>query len=168
MKVELFPKLTATTSYGLLRQVQKAMLEEPARVDMTVVVRDLEREDGDGWLACYMREQKRYPACGTQGCVWGWVKLIASPSNVYHMDGMASEYFPESAQKEADVLFYASGSDYFEEVGNLYPWPDDKKLTPGTPAYARAVVANIEKFIKRHYQALRHHRLPGARPVKNW
>lgn len=73
MSKSAMPKSKAKTAYGLLSEIRKLILEEPKRYDQT------------GWLI----RGKRYaasiygdmaPACGTVGCVGGWVQALKGRS----------------------------------------------------------------------------------------
>lgn len=61
----LIPKSRAKTAYGLLSEVRRLILAEPKRYDQaTYIARE------PTW---YLKE---LPACGTIGCVAGWVATL--------------------------------------------------------------------------------------------
>jgi len=155
VKFELIPKSKAKTSWGLLRDVRKAMLAEPRRVDMITFVRDL---DSYEWM---MESRSRpQPACGTQGCIAGWMHLVTSTEvgkarSRSLAQQRAFQLLPESVHEDAARLFY----DHHDEKGKFpYPWP--ASIPAGTPAYAKAVVRNLDKFMRKHERALRAFKLP--------
>lgn len=60
------PKSKAKTAYGLLSEIRKIILEEPKRYDQW------------GWLrrGKSLRGDPFEPACGTVGCVGGWITVL--------------------------------------------------------------------------------------------
>lgn len=65
------PTSTAATAYELLSEIRHLILAEPKRFDQT---HWLTQRVG---LASYT--PKQYPACGTVGCVAGWVRVLKRP-----------------------------------------------------------------------------------------
>jgi len=68
MAKSVMPKSKAKTAYGLLSEIRKLILEEPKRYDQTNVLRV-----GSDATAKY---HSLTPACGTVGCVAGWVCVL--------------------------------------------------------------------------------------------
>src|ERR1700674_4379197 len=72
---------------ALLRKVQKTITEEPNRFNMSTWTRQLELEDGAEVL--FQDEIRpneaeevlcKMPACGTVGCIGGWVAIHGLPN----------------------------------------------------------------------------------------
>lgn len=122
MKTELIPKSRAKTAYVLLSEVRALALEEPKRMRMSCwggVVGNAET----------LPESHR-PACGTVGCIGGWVNVLSPKSR---RNGASSILGLNSDQ--TDELFY----------GDLCT--DDDQ---GTMKHARRVGALIRKFQKKY------------------
>lgn len=103
MKFDLIPHSRATNSYELLMDVVDALRAEPKRFSWGNWVRNTEfATDLDG---------DKFPACGTQGCLHGWVKLLTiqnlneldqdSDSQVY-----INKWFPAELTGVMDALAY--------------------------------------------------------------
>lgn len=144
----LVPHSPAKTAWGLWKDVRRAILAEPKRVDM------------GKWLATNPRQfmdRQQAPACNTVGCLAGWGAALAAPSRqivvtIAHQWKAASYaqkfLIPYSANRDADSLFHGGG-----------PYPFPKNANPGTRSYVRAVVRNLDRWMKTHETALRRHRL---------
>jgi hypothetical protein len=122
------PKLKAKNAYELLGQVCELISEEPLRYNQQL------------WL---MKEKPGlsatghvFPACGTIGCVAGWVHTLVPPTRETRRRGV--DY------RAADILGL--------------PWDAQQELfgsgdvagRPGTRTHARNGVRHIRRFMKKH------------------
>lgn len=137
MSYKSIPLTRATTAWGLLKDVQRALLSEPKRANMNVF-KDTQSPEQGG------------PACGTVGCFAGWVCLLAGARE--HDDYMARAILG----RELDYYIPNSGSEYVFNAGS-----GDRcaKTEPGTKAHARAVFNRIQKFMKVNEVALKARKL---------
>lgn len=133
MKKSTTPVSRAKTVYGLLNEVAALTLDEPRRMRMATWITPIE-----------LLEPKSRPACGTAGCIGGWME---------HLTGVN----PESAYK---LFSTDAGFDFF--FGNDLIVAHEQ----GTPSHARAVVAHIRKFQKAHGTELRRLRVRRKKPRK--
>lgn len=135
----------AKTAYGLLRDVQKAIIEEPRRANMGVYTCKL-NPDTDPYA----------PACGTVGCVAGWISLLSG-------QGRVDDDIParKLLDPKGDVLDLNTVGPYRNYVFNGGEGDACNRTTPGTPEHAGAVVQRIETFIQRNLKALKARRLPS-------
>jgi len=138
-QLKLIPRSTATNAYDLMADVVKVIRDEPKRMDMSTFTR----------LKMKFVPKARRPACGTIGCVAGWmVMLTMSDEHLWEIRdaGLMSEWraqqlLPSSVRGAASRLFYS-----------MVHAGDD-----GTPAYAEEVITLIEAFMRDHEAALRAH-----------
>lgn len=121
MKLKLIPVSKAKTALGLLGDVKRAILQEPKRADMTTYTDRIHPEEGG-------------PACGTVGCVAGWISLLAG-------QGYVDDAAPAKKLLGYGLNYYTVGeNDYVFNEG----YGDDCVITdPGTPEHAEAVVDRI-------------------------
>lgn len=82
---DAMPKSTATNAYELLDEIKALALEEPKRIDMN----NWRLSDGDVFPALTRRG---YPACGTVGCIGGWVEVLSGcrPNGAEGILGLSS------------------------------------------------------------------------------
>lgn len=151
MKWSLIPRFRGQTSWGLLESVKRAILAEPKRIYM------------EGWLntnPAYIYGPA--PACGTQGCIAGWMVTETAPRDVVEMADLgnisiatlALNLLPAEVKHEASDLFTDGSDDYRFPAYPYYSTnPRDRRR------YAKEVVANIDKFMQRNKAALKAHRI---------
>lgn len=154
LKFKLVPKSRAKTADGLLASIQKLILEEPKRYNQNSWVWLLE----EGFDPEYVR---RGPACGTIGCVAGWVSVLTLPrSAIKHLEEL-SDGISNHAQRllgldddQADELFSGRPISFLRK-------DDPMMLTakPGTKAYARLGWKHIQAFRDKYRTQLRAHKL---------
>ena len=142
-RTKALPKLKARTAYGLLSQVKQLILEEPKRYNQGIFIS--KRSNG-----AYNPEE--YPACGTIGCVAGWVTMLVDPREDEDMNWYWFEP-TKIAQKalglegyQCDLLFDG------DAVDALAGW---KTPAEGTRAYARLGARHITRFQKRYEKQLK-------------
>lgn len=146
------PRSTATNLYDLLNDVCRVVTDEPKRVYMPDVVRAF-RNKKDAQVRIHSDHSlttviKDGPACGTVGCIAGWMKVLTRTDDkemsgvslrqsltLINMTRLFGSPFGSGLGSAADSLF-------------TQDFPDD--LTYGTRAYARHVVRNIRAFQKKH------------------
>lgn len=132
------PVSRAKTAYGLLSEVIKLILEEPLRYNQGVW---LLQQGGDPLDAEYDAPQG-FPACGTVGCVAGWVTTLklkrVTNRTVF-------------ADRAAKIL----GLDEHQENELFSDVLADMNLLRQTPEYAKAGAAHIRKFQQRYSSQLR-------------
>jgi hypothetical protein len=145
----------AKTAYGLLRDVQKAVREEPRRANMGTFT---DKVDPEAYNA---------PACGTVGCVAGWISILGG-------QGMVDDDAPARRLLGDEVKYhFTRGSLEFNEGGYHYVFNGGSgdacaQTAPGTPEHAAAVVDRIERFIQGNLKALKARRLPSLRTRRRW
>lgn len=156
---DAIPTSKAKTAYGLLRDVQRAILNEPKRADMECFVMSQD-QDEDGTTG-------DFPACGTVGCFAGWVTLLAG-ANSYNrsirqnaatvaMNILGSNL--EYDFKAKDEFGYVGDWNYFNSGGG----DQCSRTRVRTRAHARAVVNRINRFIRQNLKALKARKLTDGR-----
>lgn len=151
-KPQAIPRSKAKTAWGLLEDVKKAIRAEPKRADMTTF--GARRPPTDGG-----------PACGTVGCVAGWIALLGRTDAVVTSVATMARYAESRAVRlmgghrdkwgcvEGDVDFMTvDGGRYVFNAGDgdACTW-----TLPGTKAHASAVIARITKFQRMNEPALK-------------
>ena len=138
MKLQSIPKSRAKTAYGLLSEVKRLIVEEPKRYDQTIFLSRL----GDMWL-----EPNDYPACGTIGCVAGWVVAIKC-------ERILPTY--QIAEKATKILGLSpEQADELMESCALENYTKKELPTEGTRAYAKLGARHITRFQKRYTRQLK-------------
>lgn len=146
----------AKTAYGLLRDVQKAVRQEPKRANMGTFT---DRIDPT--------QYNNAPACGTVGCVAGWISILGG-------QGMVEDDAPARKLLGDGVKYHFNyGSLEFSDDGYHYVFNSGggdacASTSPGTREHAEAVVARIERFIQGNLKALKARRLPSLRTRRRW
>lgn len=129
------PRSAATNAYDLLQDVKKVILEEPLRLDMSIVCLR-----GEGISLDILK-----PACGTVGCLAGWVLVLTGRTKPNEANfGMTGE--------ARDLL----GLD--REQGSRLFFPQDlisPENTRQTRAHARATIKHLDAFCEENKQQLR-------------
>lgn len=131
------PKSKAKTAYGLLSDVRRVILAEPKRYNQTFWIARLNGKNNAFGLDPQIEP---VPACGTVGCIAGWVATLKRGQRFGWIDA------PKIARKtlgisddQADQLFSGHAV-----VGVC-----------GTPAYAKAGANLIARFQQKHAAQLR-------------
>lgn len=147
---DFIPVSHATNSYDLLTDVIAAIREEPKRIYMDEYVRSAQAIELDEMEA---------PACGTQGCIAGWVMYLKCDRRkaqanemggigIFNLSGQGVSTFAESLMPEAIEMPWFSLT-----MGDApYEWPREEY---DSIAYAEGVIANIEKFQATYGRELR-------------
>lgn len=131
MSKSLIPKSKAKTAYSLLSEIAKLIIAEPKRYNQE---RFLTVRGG--------REQapRGFPACGTVGCVAGWVAALKGPKGArtryQDVQTVATDILGLD-HYQSDQLF--SGSALSSAVDGLGP-------NPQTVSHARHGVKHIRRF----------------------
>lgn len=133
----------------LLRKVQKAILEEPKRINMKFWGRKYGKDivavrEGSASYQHYI------PPCGTIGCIAGWGAVLGTKSAMK----MNTKEFAEFIYTADDRMIRLSKLSY-EQANRLFyndNWPARfenklRRYNTGTPQYAKVVSDRIEHFI---------------------
>jgi hypothetical protein len=154
MNASLIPHSSATTSWGLLEDVIKAIEEEPRRFNWVAWIIDADMNPAK------VDKDAGAPACGTLACVAGWTILLTQsrPNNYfagsYSPSRAASSWFPRETHDNLLNLFLAIG-DYVDETGNSIDRRGDE-----TPAqYAARGITAIRLFMAKHEAVLKAHNI---------
>jgi hypothetical protein len=130
---KLPPRSKATTAYALLSEVRRLILAEPKRYHQgRFIVRKGDEENEF--------DRVKMPACGTVGCVAGWVATLKGPANFSY--GRASGI--------ARRILGISAMDAWEFFGGAAV--DGR---PQTKRYAQAGAAHIARFQREHAAELK-------------
>lgn len=153
------PRSRATTAWGLLQDVKRVMRKEPKRVDMNSYVAQLKnraylfkpgRADTYDDPTDLQRQQQRvlaqFPACGTTGCFAGWVCVLAGKPEASASADCAKSILGRGCQytlgRAPGVPSYSATEEVFDDGGTL-----PTTAVAGTPKYAEAVCARIDRFM---------------------
>ncbi len=182
------PKSTATTSWELLEDIIRAITEEPRRYAQDTW-REIFRDDlgvSDVEMSRVALVERvaegRVPACGSIGCVAGWVTFITDeiPSysgdtgykaacilginpdqrnELFHGNALRMLYWTENpAEYERQKQDYEDNSDgrSFDDAPDVEP-----KNMPvyGTPEYAALGVRHIRAFMAKYEEQLKNTKL---------
>lgn len=131
-KFSLIPRSTAENAYQLLDEVVAAIREEPERLDMGAWSRTPKEVGAMGDNA---------PACGTVGCMAGWITFIADRKVRSNNDGTIAN--------RAISLLGAEGWSDTERVRVQLFANSGTELAgtkPGTKAHADAVIRRIRAY----------------------
>ena len=143
MSKRAIPTSKAKTAYGLLSEVRRLILEEPLRYCQGDWLKRLEDySDANSQYA------PTFPACGTIGCVAGWVATLKGPTNQrYSLVSEVAESILGINSTQAEVLFNGSA------VGG----------TSQTREHAKAGATHIANFMQKHAAQLKATRVPSRR-----
>ena len=135
----LMPVSNATNAYDLLTDVAKLVLDEPRRLKM------------DDWITPveWLPEKHKAPACGTVGCIAGWVSTL-TPTQTYK-SALGGTYAEEPVDQGCRVLGVEDAYDLFTRRSLVL----DGERNGGTLKHARNVVKAIKAFQKGHEKRLR-------------
>lgn len=136
------PKSKAKNAYDLLSDVRALILAEPLRYNQDIYLH-LEKEDGDNAFAA----PRGFPACGTVGCVAGWVASIAPRKFDPYI----------SIDRQARDRLGLSDQQAFELFDGRALRHVDAR--PQTKKYAKAGAVHIARFQKAHAAQLKAHRV---------
>lgn len=127
------PYSDAKTAYGLLTDVIRAILEEPKRIWMENWLLD-----GDSAQTFCAARGKKAPACGTIGCISGWITTLKPARKVW--SGCGEDIIaPATGDYDRRKIRLAASDMFFDtSVPAHY----------GTMKYARIVAGRIRKFQK--------------------
>lgn len=136
-----------------LRRVQKHVLDEPKRVDMSDWLNIREKDMMGPQYDNY------FPECGTVGCIGGWVAALASPRPQSIAD--AGKYaakklgikFTQQGEWDGNGVFIPAEQGAANRLFFVEEWPQrfiDQLLhhRRQTLGYARVVSKRIDHFIK--------------------
>lgn len=137
MKKRLLPKSRAKTAYGLLSEVQRLILEEPLRYNQGTYI---ERVGGEHGAVTIHRSPEAIPACGTVGCVAGWVCTLK-------YGGMFTYWETDPRAAKLLGLDFKQRSDFFD--GGAV------EGVKGSVEHAKNGVAYIEAFKQRYAKQLK-------------
>lgn len=149
MKTKALPKSKAKTAYGLLSEVCELITEEPKRYAQRFYIArkgKIATTKRTSYLADDNNEVSDFPACGTVGCVAGWVTVLKGPKRFryWHTHSIAAKILglPDNQDGwsyQSDELFGSEAA-----TGNSQ-----------TPEHAAAGVAHIKKFQAKYASQLR-------------
>jgi hypothetical protein len=128
------PKSKAKTAYGLLSEVRKLILEEPLRYNQACFIE--RRKD---WESSHL-SMPHFAACGTMGCVAGWVATLKHPDEFSYCETsrLAAEILGLTSDQE-DLLFDGEAAKGREQ----------------TLAHAKSGAAHIARFQKKYEKQLK-------------
>lgn len=144
----------------LLRKVQRAILEEPRRIDMREWIKATPREvkrilkSGDT-IYSGRRAALNVP-CNTVGCIAGWTIALTKHVRGYSkLENIFSHLEAAKVLDLSEILYYRLFYVNKDVFTNDRRWPDvwvDKlnSLSPQTRAYAEHVARYIDYFIIKH------------------
>lgn len=142
VKTTLIPKSRARTAYGLLSEIRALILAEPKRYFQG---RFIARQNGKG--DADTKAPNGFPACGTVGCVAGWVATLTRGERFSYGDTEAIACDVLGLDRftgQTRELFSASALDW-DASGNIR-----RVLSPQTKRYAMFGAAHIRKFQKKY------------------
>lgn len=148
------PRSQATTVLELLEDVKRDILAEPRRANMTTYCRSNQPNHG---RKLFIPVPEETPACQTVGCFAGWVALEYGLTPYYAEALTAKLILGLDLQYDFRIAGRYHLYSFFDDA-NMDP--DFRGLHTGTPAYARAVVRRINRFIEFNREALAGRPLP--------
>jgi hypothetical protein len=125
----VIPTSKAKTAYGLLSEVRALILAEPKRLRMSQVLRS---DATELW-------GEEAPACGTVGCVAGWVWMLKVGKGPKQFVCSTAGDILGLTDPQRDALFF--------------DW--DMHHLEGTPAHAKSEAEWIERFQRQHAAQLK-------------
>ena len=129
-RLQAIPRSKAKTAWGLCQDVIRAIKKEPKRADMAVFAASLLPQNGG-------------PACGTIGCLAGWICLLAGKPSMRVSASAASHII----DPEGQLHYYTAGRQNFY-VFNSGDGDSCATTSPGSRAHAHAVVLRMKKFMR--------------------
>lgn len=136
------PTSRAKTAYGLLDEVKELILARPKRYDQERFIKRLNGTNGADFL-----KPSQAPACGTVGCVAGWVATLKRGDTFLYNEtpGIAADILGLEPEQRSELF---SGS-------ALYCGSDTYTLKHGTARYAKAGAEHITRFQKKYAKQLK-------------
>lgn len=155
-RLKAMPVFTGTTAWELLDFITWVIQGEPKRYDQGAWIKLVEQGYSEEYKASQM------PACGTIGCVAGWVDLLVTGRQTI----IDVDMFADQTQKRATRILglnKAQQNQLFEgnAIAKVREWLpvslDNEGFYPmtGTEAYAALGVLHIRKFMQRHERKLK-------------
>lgn len=141
LKLKPMPVSRAKTAYGLLTEIRRLILAEPKRYDQTDTVTFWTERDISS-LDSHDRREFAPGACGTVGCVAGWVYAMKSPRGRKRRQGLTLRFAQRLLglnDDQAEGLF--EGTSF--------------GARPGTARHARHGADHIANFQHDHRAQLR-------------
>lgn len=135
------PTSRAKTAWGLIKDVMRAMENEPKRMNMRYYI----NTDPD-------LSEKGLPVCGTTGCFAGWISLLRRGRSDWRALGHAHALLGSDIR----YMIEKRGSGHI----HVFDCGDDIPGNPGTARYMRGVLRRIRRFMKVNEKALKARKLP--------
>ena len=132
MSKDVIPKSFATNAYDLLTDIRTLIVEEPKRYNQS------------SWLKQHVTGPGA-PACGTIGCVAGWIKQLTEPDRKEHAQAVAERVLND---KRLNLYMLFRGGAIEDLASSSTP-------TVGTNAYAALGDRHIRNFQQQNKKALR-------------
>ena len=130
-KLQAIPRSRAKTAWGLCQDVIRTIKKEPKCADMSVFTGVRLPEDGG-------------PACGTVGCLAGWIcRLAGKPTRGWFYLPAAEHIIDPKGQ-----LNYCTVGPQNFDVFNAGDGDRCRTTSPGSRAHAHAVVTRMKKFMR--------------------
>lgn len=141
MPKNLIPKSKAKTAYGLLSEVRALILAEPLRYDQGTWIerKDNPRRNFDGDIC---EAPKSYPACGTVGCVAGWVATLTRKETWAYDETEGIAQIKLGLNDEQAIMLFDC-----DAVRHT--------IEPQTIQHAKAGARHIQRFQKKHAAQLK-------------
>lgn len=123
MALKALPRSKAKTAWGLMVDVKKAILADPKRADMRVYENPLAPQNGG-------------PACGTVGCIAGWVAILGKGAQRegHNSEDIAIELLGEDINYRTVAKNAGDYSTYVFNTGEGDDCYTTRSNTPPTPA----------------------------------
>lgn len=140
MAKNAMPVSKAKTAYGLLSEIRKLIIEEPKRYDQW------------GWRRLLSQSDAFAPACGTVGCVGGWICVLKGyPFGDSDSTKFAYKILGMNGDVVWNELFDADLAGLrWEQRGN-----DSVVTMRAIRAHARRGAAHIARFQKKYAKQLK-------------
>ena len=129
-KLQAIPRSNAKTAWGLCQDVIRAIKKDPKRADMAV-------------FGATLLPQYGGPACGTIGCLAGWICRLAGKPGTRANDIVAKHIIDPKAQLD---YFTVGPQDFY--VFNAGDGDRCETTPPSSRAHAHAVVTRMKKFMR--------------------
>ena len=164
------PTTSAATAYDLMTDIQKAILEEPARLNMGLWIAAFRRLDPLDSYHLIDSEHAAEPACGTVACYAGWggvlTGYITSDYSVStHVKRLLTGDPSQAGRRVVRVLGKDlerafNQTDVVREIKSGATKGRRIKLKPGTRPYALAIVRRFEAIQAKYEGHLKRVEIP--------